>query len=85
MEDASRDGDGALDGAGGEIDTGAGGGGGGGGGAHQQHHHPQTHGGKTRIQVRRGRVAEDGFDKLAGVDLKAQVEITFVDQFGAEE
>ena len=42
-------------------------------------------GGRTRIQVRRGRVAEDGFDKLAGVDLKGPVEITFVDQFGAEE
>lgn len=41
--------------------------------------------GKTRVQVRRGKVAEDGFDKLAEADLKNPVEITFIDQFGAEE
>jgi ubiquitin-protein ligase E3 C len=41
--------------------------------------------GKTRVQVRRGNVAEDGFDKLGEADLKAPVEITFIDQFGAEE
>ncbi|RDB26515.1 hypothetical protein Hypma_005662 [Hypsizygus marmoreus] len=41
--------------------------------------------GKTRVQVRRGSVAQDGFDRLADADLKAPVEITFVDQFGAEE
>ena len=41
--------------------------------------------GKTRVQVRRGKVAEDGFDKLGEADLKAPVEITFIDQFGSEE
>jgi ubiquitin-protein ligase E3 C len=42
-------------------------------------------GNKTRIQVRRGMVAQDGFDKLAEVNLKAPVEISFIDQFGQEE
>jgi len=41
--------------------------------------------GRTRVQVRRGNVAQDGFDKLEEVDLKAPIEITFIDQFGAEE
>ncbi|KAG2018861.1 ubiquitin-protein ligase [Coprinopsis cinerea AmutBmut pab1-1] len=40
---------------------------------------------KTRIRVRRGRVAQDGFDRLSEVDLKKPVEITFVDQWGQEE
>jgi ubiquitin-protein ligase E3 C len=35
--------------------------------------------------VRRGSVAQDGFDKLEGADLKAPIEITFIDQFGQEE
>lgn len=39
----------------------------------------------TRIVVRRGRIAEDGFDKLQDVDLKAPIQITFIDQFGTEE
>lgn len=43
------------------------------------------HGGKARVQVRRGMVAQDGFDRLGEVDLKAPVEITFIDQFGQEE
>ncbi|KAF6750084.1 ubiquitin protein ligase [Ephemerocybe angulata] len=43
------------------------------------------YGGKTRVSVRRGMVAQDGFDRLGDVDLKGPVEITFVDQFGAEE
>ncbi|KAF8239228.1 hypothetical protein L208DRAFT_1041656, partial [Tricholoma matsutake] len=30
-------------------------------------------------------VAQDGFDKLGEADLKALVEISFIDQFGAEE
>lgn len=41
--------------------------------------------GRTRVQVRRGNVAQDGFDKLAEADLKAPIEITFIDQFGQEE
>jgi ubiquitin-protein ligase E3 C len=30
-------------------------------------------------------VAQDGFDRLAKADLKAPVEITFIDQFAVEE
>ncbi|KAF8638999.1 hypothetical protein AX17_001801 [Amanita inopinata Kibby_2008] len=41
--------------------------------------------GRTRIAVRRGSVAQDGFDKLADADLKMPIEITFIDQFGQEE
>lgn len=41
--------------------------------------------GKSRVQVRRGMVAQDGFDRLGDVDLKAPIEITFIDQFGQEE
>ncbi|KAF8805019.1 HECT-domain-containing protein [Phlegmacium glaucopus] len=40
---------------------------------------------KARIQVRWGMVAQDGFDKLAEVNLKAPIEISFIDQFGQEE
>lgn len=40
---------------------------------------------KTRVQVRRDMVAQDGFDRLAEADLKQPVEITFIDQFGQEE
>lgn len=39
----------------------------------------------ARITVRRGNIAQDGFDRLQGVDLKAPVAITFIDQFGQEE
>jgi len=41
--------------------------------------------GKEKVQVRRGMVAQDGFDKLGEVDLKAPIEISFIDQFGQEE
>jgi ubiquitin-protein ligase E3 C len=37
---------------------------------------------KARIQVRRGMVAEDGFDKLANVNLKAPIEISFIIRSG---
>ncbi|KAH8114432.1 HECT-domain-containing protein [Phellopilus nigrolimitatus] len=40
---------------------------------------------RTRVVVRRGNVASDGFDKLANTNLKGLVEITFVDLFGNEE
>jgi len=36
--------------------------------------------GRTRVLVRRGNVAQDGFDKLEGADLKALIEISFIDQ-----
>lgn len=39
----------------------------------------------ARITVRRGSIAQDGFDRLLGVDLKAPIAITFIDQFGQEE
>ena len=41
--------------------------------------------GKERVQVRRGNVSQDGFDRLGEVDLKAPIEIAFIDQFGQEE
>lgn len=41
--------------------------------------------GRTRVSVRRGSVAQDGFDRLEDADLKAPIEITFIDQFGQEE
>ena len=40
---------------------------------------------KAQIQVHRGTVAQDGFDKLADFNLKAPIEISFIDQFGQEE
>ncbi|KAJ2931954.1 hypothetical protein H1R20_g5141, partial [Candolleomyces eurysporus] len=40
---------------------------------------------RARVQVRRGRVAQDGFDRLSEVNLKAPIEITFIDQWGQEE
>jgi ubiquitin-protein ligase E3 C len=40
---------------------------------------------RARAVVRRGQIAQDGFDKLFDADLKAPVEITFIDQFGNEE
>ncbi|KAL1664383.1 HECT-domain-containing protein [Schizophyllum commune] len=40
---------------------------------------------RTRAEIRRGRVAEDGFDRLGDADLKAPLEITFIDQFGEPE
>jgi ubiquitin-protein ligase E3 C len=39
----------------------------------------------TRLSVRRGSIAQDAFDKLEGVDIKAPIEITIIDQFGREE
>lgn len=41
--------------------------------------------GRTRATVRRGHVAEDGFDKLGDSNLKHSIEITFIDQFGEKE
>ena len=41
--------------------------------------------GRTRVVVRRGKIAQDGFDKLQEVDLKSSLEIVFIDQFGNEE
>lgn len=38
-----------------------------------------------RASVRRGHIAEDGFDKLGEADLKGHVQIAFIDQFGDVE
>jgi ubiquitin-protein ligase E3 C len=40
---------------------------------------------RTRATVRRGHVAEDGFDKLGDANLKRPIEISFIDQFGKKE
>jgi ubiquitin-protein ligase E3 C len=40
---------------------------------------------RTRATVRRGHVAEDGFDKLGNANLKHPIEIAFIDQFGKTE
>jgi ubiquitin-protein ligase E3 C len=40
---------------------------------------------RSRIVVRRDKIAQDGFDKLQEVDLKSSLEIVFIDQFGNEE
>lgn len=41
--------------------------------------------GRTHVTVRRGHVAEDGFDKLGDANLKRPIGITFIDQFGEAE
>jgi ubiquitin-protein ligase E3 C len=40
---------------------------------------------RTRVAVRRDKIAQDGFDHLQEADLKGEVQITFIDQFGNEE
>ena len=35
--------------------------------------------------IRRGHVAEDGFDKLGEADLRKPIEIMFIDQWGQQE
>ncbi|KAF7374400.1 HECT-domain-containing protein [Mycena sanguinolenta] len=40
---------------------------------------------RTRITVRREHIAQDGFDRLADVDLKGRIGITFIDKWGEEE
>ncbi|KAK7694083.1 hypothetical protein QCA50_003659 [Cerrena zonata] len=37
------------------------------------------------VTVRRDHISQDGFDRLRDVDLKAPIQITFIDQFGQEE
>ncbi|KAJ3886169.1 HECT-domain-containing protein [Lentinula edodes] len=37
------------------------------------------------VTIRRGSVAQDGFDHLGDADLKNPIQIVFIDQFGAEE
>lgn len=40
---------------------------------------------RNRVVIRRDNVSADGFDKLGAIDLKGELKITFVDQFGQEE
>jgi ubiquitin-protein ligase E3 C len=40
---------------------------------------------RTYIAVRRGSVAQDGFDKLADIDLRMPIEITFINKLGPRE
>ncbi|KAI6123405.1 HECT-domain-containing protein [Pisolithus croceorrhizus] len=40
---------------------------------------------RVEVSVRRGHIAQDGYDKLSGVNLRAQIAITFIDQFGEPE
>jgi hypothetical protein len=37
------------------------------------------------VSVRRRSVAQGGFERLEGADLKAAIEITLIDQLGQEE
>ncbi|KAF8428416.1 HECT-domain-containing protein [Boletus edulis BED1] len=41
--------------------------------------------GKTEASIRRTNIAQDGYDRLSDVDLRAPVSITFIDQFGEPE
>ncbi|KAI0784812.1 HECT-domain-containing protein [Abortiporus biennis] len=38
-----------------------------------------------KVTVRRGKIAQDGFDRLKDASLKAPIMISFIDQFGQEE
>ncbi|KAJ7683722.1 hypothetical protein B0H17DRAFT_1073869 [Mycena rosella] len=42
-------------------------------------------GGRLQITVRRESIAQDGFDRLRGANLKGRIGITFIDKFGEEE
>jgi ubiquitin-protein ligase E3 C len=41
--------------------------------------------GRTDVTVRRGHIAQDGFDRLGDADLKGRIKITFIDEWGNEE
>lgn len=53
--------------------------------SHGVDRHGRNRSGWTRVSVRRDSVAQDGFDWLEEADLKAPIEVTFIDQFGQEE
>jgi ubiquitin-protein ligase E3 C len=40
---------------------------------------------KTRVSLRKESIAQDAFDKLEGVDIKAPIEITIINEIGQEE
>jgi ubiquitin-protein ligase E3 C len=41
--------------------------------------------GRIDVSIRRGHIAQDGYDRLADADLRARIQITFIDQFGEPE
>lgn len=40
---------------------------------------------KTEVSIRRTSIAQDGYDRLSDIDLRAPIGITFIDQFGEPE
>ena len=40
---------------------------------------------RTEASIRRNNIAQDGYDRLSDVDLRAPISITFIDQFGEPE
>lgn len=40
---------------------------------------------RVELEIRRRHIAQDGYDKLSGIDLRTPVSITFIDRFGNPE
>ena len=40
---------------------------------------------REHVSIRRGHIAQDGYDKLSGVNIRTPIFITFIDQFGEPE
>ncbi|KIJ59650.1 hypothetical protein HYDPIDRAFT_32985 [Hydnomerulius pinastri MD-312] len=41
--------------------------------------------GRMEVSIRRGNIAQDGYDRLSEADLRAPIAISFIDQFGEQE
>lgn len=41
--------------------------------------------GRMEVSIRRTSIAQDGYDRLSDIDLRAPISITFIDQFGEPE
>lgn len=41
--------------------------------------------GRMDVSIRRNSIAQDGYDRLSDVDIRAPISITFIDQFGEPE
>ncbi|KAH7885642.1 HECT-domain-containing protein [Phlebopus sp. FC_14] len=41
--------------------------------------------GRIEVSIRRGHIAQDGYDRLSEIDLRSPIAITFIDQFGKAE
>jgi ubiquitin-protein ligase E3 C len=50
-----------------------------------KHSHGSDGRGRIDVSIRRGHIAQDGYDRLADADLRARIHITFIDQFGEPE